>query len=1075
MRERFLLPGEGGPRAPVAVIEGNDRAFEVAVFNAIKQELDAVGGEREALNATLTPRSADRGRDIVVRDFRGGRFLGFDLSETEAPRSIYVECKLSGKDRLSLDHVAANVLQLEFSPQDVFLLVTNASLTPRALSAILRQCERLGLAFLLIDAWNFGRSLPALLVSPGRAESPQEDTDALVSYQVLKSGPGTDEYLVHFIMRAVGTPVDIEIALHSTRDWKSRSDGASTLYGTGVSALTIALVPAGPRTPRSFHVALLVGGKRRIFQIPLMDADEIARLPIFASDMSRTFFEIRSRFAANQLARLTHIHGKAGTGKSRLLAELFAQAKMQDSPCRFIQVNADGSAVVKTCGMGKMARRNLTSVELATYFLRLVEDQGLPVGELILVDDIHAAPTSILDDILSLAMNARSAPSLLTAGRSDPTFRRPAYDAFDQRLREHTAAGQIEHHRLDDMNDTDIHAAVHSLFEGRAAGLIGLGRRSQLRPVDFVHAVHSLMERGHVYWTDEETLSLAVHAESGTDYFSDQEILSGILEFRYRHVREIKLDGFSLAGFLETLAVVDDREFAYSAARRLLSETDIVPDVLSLWLEIDPIGRVASFRHSTLRDFLTAKFYGFESAPQSASVLQFAAGENAAVSRERRAAFAISDGDLPKATSLIAPFAAQLRKVKNISSLSLSEADYNNFATLFAILALSRRLRPALIHRCVVSRAYLNSHHRSYSLGFIDNLRLVGVVEALPAYSHKNLTIAAAKQLMAHTLINGGDSRTALTLMHEVSNLIEMQPGSRVAKTIEFDMCDRLQSYYAHQSAFRSARMFFFRGRRCANAIGDPAVLNLSFSAEFHLTRYLNVENALRLAERQVRHAEGAAPTRTLFHARANYIVARWTESDESLSEPDLAEIARLRTISRREGFGHLVPRLDYLQSVHALQEWRAGRGDLETLEVLLKQGNEAAREYGYEDYVWLLDSLELIRLIQTGARHQDIARKAAGIIDHLHNIGLTCIAGEELCFQNTIALSNALRALHQYSDQDTAWRSASKITFSPLFLPKPADRARRIEAAFSGSMLNHNYDPRALFIDNDRYAVILV
>jgi len=407
--------------------------------------------------------------------------------------------------------------------------------------------------------------------------------------------------------------------------------------------------------------------------------------------------------------------------------------------------------------------------------------------------------------------------------------------------------------------------------------------------------------------------------------------------------------------------------------------------------------------------------------------------------------------------------------------LSLSDEDYHDYATLFAIITSGRRLRHRLLGRCIVARAYLNSHHRAYSLGFIDNLRLLGLLDAVREFRGKTLAIAAVKQMMAHALINGGDARTALTLMHEVQILLEQEPRDRFARSVEFDMCDRLQAYYSQQSAFGPARLFFFRARHCADQAEDRALLGLSFSAEFHLTRYLDVDGALRLAQRQLRHAQSGGPPRAQLHARVNRIAAEWTQNGRPRSPAELEELSELAIASRRLAFGHLVPRLDYLLAVDAFLRWRDAKIPGTEADTLISAGAASARQYGYEDYVWLLGSLELLKLVESGAPDESVVARATALIDHLHDLGMTFIAGEELCFQNTVVLSNALRALHRHGDQESAWRAARRISFSPLFLPRPADRTRRIEAAFAGRLLNHTYDPRALMMNDDGYAIILV
>lgn len=1073
MKERFVFPEGAESPLPLAVAVRNDRAFEVAVLGALRQAVAAGAAAQPPPEILLTPQAADRGRDIVVRGYRGRSLLAIDLGQQWAAGSIYVECKLSGRRRLTLDHAAANVLQLEREPGSIFLLVTNSTLTPRALATIDRQCERLGARFLLVDAWNFAEALPDL--SEGAQRRP-EPPPYLVSYQILRDEGSDDHYLAHFVLRVVQRPrTRFRIAAHSTRDWKvsAETDGSFELGRGGLATWTLALAPSGPKVPASFSIALTVDGKRRIHEIPLVTRDEMVRLPLFPSDMSRSLGALRERLSNGSLADLTHVHAKAGLGKSRLLRELFEHARRLGIPCRLLRILDHGSVLVESVLVDAKGQQRWDTDQLAALLRALVDRPG-ERAPLLLVDDAHLLSAEPLEDLFALAAGPRSVQQLIVAGRSDPAFRRPAYEAFVARVAASDLAGRIEQHVFTEMTDLDLRAALGRLFEEHTAGLIGLGGQTGFKPIDLVHAVHSLMERGHVVWTDEDVLRLVGPVEGTMDRLSDQSTLGAVLEERHKHLREIDLGGFSLAAFLEILAAVDNSSFAYAAVERLLADPGAPADILRLWVEVDEALQVAPFRHSSLRDFLAGRFYSFPKGSGCAAALAYLPGV-AELEPRKLAACAVASGEIDRAASLILPFAASLRAVRNISSLHLNERDYHDYATLFTILASARRLRPRLLFRCVVARAYLNAHFRAYSLGFIDNLRLLGLVEALPHHSGKSLTLAAIKQLMAHALINGGDSRTALSLMHEVENLLESEPDGRASRAIEFDMCDRLQSFYSHQSAFAPARLFFFRARGCADRLRDPALLNLSFSAEFHLKRYLDVDEAARLAERQYRHAKASAPPRALLHARINCITSEWSQRGADCPPAQVEEMSRMAATCRRLAFGHLVPRLDYLLAVDAFLRWRGGRASVESVDELLRTGLSSARQYGYEDYSWLLASLELLKLVEVGAGDMPIVAKAHSIIEHLHGLGLTFVAGDELCFQNTVVLSNALRALHRHDDQEGAWRAAARISFSPLFLPRPADRARRIEAAFAGQMLNHNYDPRALICSTDGYAIILV
>ena len=159
MKEKFLLPSDVFQPPVVPLRDVSDRAFEIAVFETAKAAIAKIDGDDHQAKAELTPPSADRGRDVVISDYKPSHLFGIELGKAGTPKKLFIECKMTSKKRLTLEHVAANVLQIEPEPDSVFMLVTNATLTPRAACVIERQCARLGVDFLLIDAWNFGKCL----------------------------------------------------------------------------------------------------------------------------------------------------------------------------------------------------------------------------------------------------------------------------------------------------------------------------------------------------------------------------------------------------------------------------------------------------------------------------------------------------------------------------------------------------------------------------------------------------------------------------------------------------------------------------------------------------------------------------------------------------------------------------------------------------------------------------------------------------------------------------------------------------------------------------------------------------
>ncbi|MCF6325656.1 MAG: hypothetical protein L3J21_00010 [Devosiaceae bacterium] len=90
--------------------EISDRAFEIAVFEiavfeAAKREVVRSEVIKQTAKVELTSPSADRGRDVVIHDYAAANFFGLELAGDGTSKTLFVECKLTNKRKLTLEHV----------------------------------------------------------------------------------------------------------------------------------------------------------------------------------------------------------------------------------------------------------------------------------------------------------------------------------------------------------------------------------------------------------------------------------------------------------------------------------------------------------------------------------------------------------------------------------------------------------------------------------------------------------------------------------------------------------------------------------------------------------------------------------------------------------------------------------------------------------------------------------------------------------------------------------------------------------------------------------------------------------
>jgi hypothetical protein len=1084
MREKFHAKYGPRPARLLSLPPISDREFEQLVYDAILRNVIDRGIRDCPVN--LTPKSADMGRDIAIPKYTGGRLLGFTYSTVQA-RKILVECKLVGNERLKFEHVAANALQLQGVGPANFLLVTNGTLTPKTLALIQTHCDRLGWRFQLIDAYNFG-----LHFSESDAGSPlaqavygsdQGDLESLqLSYQVFRNRePDPQGFTIQFAARAFGVQAHrANIALHSTRDWSqgARITSDRLLEGDDVAAFTLQIRPRRAKLTDSVKVVLRIDGHPELFEIALSEGDELIDLPLFGKSIRAAIGGYSESLRRGAAPNVFHLHGASGTGKSRLIREIVNRIGFIGRRLSWFRMRDDGTAVVEgfpPVASGQRLPRITTQQKVLAHLSNELHTGSNSV--LIILDDLHLASEQTIDALEGIAFSPIHGPSLILAGRSDPLSRRARYEAFAQLVADNARSPHQEQLVLHEFTGPEVADALVSLMPSQGcSALSGLTPRGGIRPIELVHFLHSLLERGFIYWLDENSLAVSADIDNARESDalpgpSDNEILA----YRLEYLITIDLGDFSLAEVFVLLALTDTPALTFAILNHLRDQVPRLEATVNYWFDRVEPDKVAFFGHDTIREFLRRRFYRFDKPLRLGAAIRQYKDIESELNSYARAAISLHERDFAAAAPALTELARRLRYIRNISSLNLESGLYDDLASVIFLLT-ERKLRHlGLLLRIVIARAYLNIHSRSFVDGLLDCLELMSLADGLEKSDEAALIQLAVRQLMAHGLLNSGDMRTAITLMHEIENTIGDVKNSRFALAIEFDMCDRLQSYYAQQSAFDLAKSFLVRGRARAYRGKDETLINISLSGEFHLFRYLDVEEGYRMAIRQKRHADLYAPPRLKLHAEVNEQVANWSRSGPIPPDGTVEFLNEARQVSERYGYGHLIPRLDYLRAVDAYIRLDQGEARPAELLTLVDLTRHSAFRYGYSEYIWLSDNLRLLYSISASTEQGAIELLVKRMLDSLNRNGLTFIAGNYLCCQNVVVLSNALRALYVVTDDETALRSAEQVTFSPLACSTRAERDRRLRAVFDGALLCPAYDAKAVIRDRLGYFTILV
>jgi len=1033
--------------------------FDDLLFDILTREL-----KRQDPNVRLrqTPRVGDRGRDIEIVTATVLQLAGVSIHPpAAAPHTILVEAKTvtsGSKPRLPLSSFGKNYLQVRELTYSHFVLVTNASISPRSAREVSEVFSAEGKQFILIDEYP----LWVLLKSHGATDQlpkrlPLEPSDLVVETQVERAVQ--DEAIdldVDFMLRNYSdVPRRVTVENLSDLTWRQSIPEVTRTIEPGRFETFRLLAKSKHREAGDLKLCIHdQDGTEYPIRFEAYDIAFDFKPPLVGEGHHRCLNELAKALDADVPSSLINVIGGAGRGKTRLIEEALARTRRAtrkdvravldpERPEQALDVVRRGLEAA----LGKTASGDVVPdtpggppASAATRLLGLLTRLDHPIYSfLVLLEDLHHASDALctlIRDFLRVDRSGRCPLTIVISGRDDYSFPNDAYFALLDVLAHTEAEGSInqESHvttvRIPDFTPEDSRQLIRAIVRDAPPYAIErLETVGENVPFFIVQAIEYMLETGIAVLLSRETVGIPNPAVFGTRSgfpAAMKYILGGrvaALEAlpsgpRLRHFLEVAcFFGQILPQELDLVLLGDvsaDGAETLLVGRRFLKRAD---DGSLQWYHENILHLLQELVHD---------------AGRAASLAQEIASTPSLFSHFNgwRAGRIMSEaGRHQDAWPYFASIGALADRMTNFSSVNVDPTCFDFLDPSFES-AVACGEPPSRLIRLLLLQTYIAVHHRSGRHGPETAVRALSRLDRVRA-DDVELREAHAKisQLRAHGLLDTGEIGPATKLFLELEGAIK-QPGSTLRQPdLLFDLYNRLQDVYRMHNHLTVSERYGELADHMARAAGGElrAVSMLDSAIVYH---YLDTARCIRLHEEALAFAKEFGTLRHVAHIEVGLIVASLSEArgDAARLQALMTWTTEVLRNSLENSYGALLARIyltaatiAHLLAAQGVMPWSA-------VDKYIELSLNAAITYqaGYD--VWMIYNLKAIAALRAGRPVKEASAYFATALQLLRRSSLLFLGNLDLTFENIIVLSNIVRFVSEHGTEREKFSLALEI-----------------------------------------------
>ena len=976
-----------------------------------------------------TRRSGDEGRDFEVEFTGTVELFGFTIAAaTETSRAIvFVECKSTAREVLD-DGFLSDAGQHKDGQAAAYVLVTNGVVTPYNQGRAQREWERRGARFCLVDrrklidviyrynlmaeAKRLGIPLPEQHLLP-----PYNPQALVVSCQTARRTVATAQtFSIYVSLANYGTSsVDADLHLATDVSWLLHESGFQCSLSPGMIE-TLELVADRQEFDGIAELGLQLTVNGRSSRLSVARAKfELALEPQFIGESHRRLeLELRSEVKSASAFLVVSLHGDAGVGKTRTVAEAL-EPLLHGGYLMFIYpFTRHGLPDLKDFEreFGPLAGKRRDSARLEAM-LKSAAESGVPI--VLHFEDLHHAE----EDVIAVFKRAildplacRAPLVLLLTGRDDHTFPNEAYYSLLQLVQDE-GGEHLRSYRLAPLSDEDARTLIKSVVvDIPEPGVDRVHALGENNPFVIVEVLQYLLDarlarlltrrtvgvlnpelfaaRGGLPQSVEELYDLRLAALRDAD---DGELAGRFLVIA-------SFFGFGIEDEMRT-SFFDDEESAERSWLLLLTRR---------FVRQDADGCHATFAHENLLHHLRRWSRRTENAHFASSLLLDRPGLCKRLHLLDLGEAHFLHGDYARALEC---FEAPRRRIAEVTNLSSEEIQRSFYTYLPALFRSARALAMPVefLAKVALTYGYMGVHN--FPLVAAEaacELSLALLAEIYPGEEEGRHDQLAVKQLRAHALQNMGETGRALEAMLEIeTTLRDCEPWPDIA----FDLNDRFAEYYRKMNHASLMDWYDRRAGRCVEATGDGKLRAAHLITHASARLFGGREEARGRAAAAHLEAIASGVKRFVTYTRLTELVVEtiYSRQDSQVLRTVAAEAQRMLREAAFESYADSIMRLELLLGTISLYTASSPQEARSRARAHVESGQANSVRYGNGLFDWAFDNLAAVIDLEDPTREdKDVDRRFNSCLERLRRRGLAFLGAANGTYPNVFAVSNVIR-----------------------------------------------------------------
>ncbi len=1024
-----------------SIVKEHASAFEDLVFECLRRTIATFDGQ---VRCSQTSRVHDQGRDIVITSNRDIEVLGHRISIPlgKSQLRIHVEVKGTTGERLSEGFLVDQIQSLSDSP-DIYILATNATITPYLQYLAQEAWRHSGAQFLLADRWLLARSLVMADLTeycarhgidlPTKTMIEAGHDDLIIEHQVetravldRSANFGFDVYIS--VRNFSEQPLLTGVRLTSDINWiddNPTPEIENILDVSGFRAFRLGYSPADSGEVRPLRLGINVNGHIYSIVAAKPRLDLTFDSPMLGVIHERIRQEIYNLLANGGSQRVVWLAGPAGVGKTRILREAlrpFEGTRFRTGTIRIpLSISNDklDELLVTLYGNAKALLPG-TFAQRLEAFLHVTASQA---DTIIVIEDLHNASAdvlAVLHKVVNDELVVGKSVYLILTGRDDGTVTSTDYLSFLGHM-SNKVRSTLMTRTVGPLSSNDAENLVKAiLLDAPESAIMQIVRLSECTPYVIVEVIQHLLDRRIVDIVQRRTVSLL---QPELLYRSDALPPTVIALHEARLAALWDAPFGALAAQLLGMLSFFGQDIDDAISRLLLDGLDDI----SIWeileqrrfIITDDRGR-RSFAHENL--FLHIRRWVRSSGP-GASVAD--AMLNHPMVCKKLPNFDHGEllyiaGRFNDAWPLLEEIWTRLAAITNFSS---EEIDKSYFPFLEPIVSMASKRGEALerlIGACL-SLAYMGVHNFPIAVG-VDACDRATALLTKWARGGPERRAAQLKirQLRAHALQNMG--RTALALKEMLEIEADLVQTASADLALQFDLYDRLQEYYRKVNHRKMSDFYGLLAEQAMTASGDRRLRTCHLITRSVVELYSGADIARRFAGAALISAQEGGVRRLVTYAKLTTIVVNTlyaTGADEWGQSLEAAE--RLFEEAFENQFSDSIMRCELLlATLSILVDIDVDSRNVKS-SAWARRGLEDSSRYGNGLFDWAFHNLLGITECNGHAMNEKARVHFSSCLETLRLRGLTFMGAFDGCYPNIYAVSNIIRAYATYGGESSA------------------------------------------------------